>query len=81
VSKIRATPAGERQQKRRRSAEEEEEESLDRELQAITREVLDLGTDPTPLLPLLFKIVTCPTPHTRNARSHPVQEEEAEESV
>jgi hypothetical protein len=44
VSKIRATPAGDRPQKRRRSAEEEEEETLDRELQAITREVLDLGT-------------------------------------
>lgn len=43
VSKIRATPAGDRPQKRRRSAEEEEEETLDRELQAITREVLDLG--------------------------------------
>jgi len=39
-------PAGDRPQKRRRSAEEEEEETLDRELQAITREVLDLGMQP-----------------------------------
>jgi hypothetical protein len=43
VSKISAAPAGERPKKRWRRAEEEEEETLDRELQAITREVLDLG--------------------------------------